>query len=115
MADWIADGEIGISIRNKLINFNNQFRITETDAVITAGAVTSIPVTDFISGVLYAGDVVYIEDNTTYELHALTLSANYTAGDNALAVNSHTFATDVPVNSAIYLSFKSLIAAIRVP
>jgi hypothetical protein len=115
MADWIADGCTVLELRNKLINFNNKFRITETDQVITAGAVTSIPVTDFDSNVLLAGDVVYLEDNTTYALHALTLSANYTNGDNALTVNSITFATDIPVNSAIYFTIKDLLKAIRTP
>jgi len=113
MADWIADGESVLSFRNKLINFNNQFKITETDVIITAGAVTSIPVTDFGDGVLKSGDVVYLEDNTTYQLHALTLISDYTSGDDAMAVSSVTFATDIPVNSAIYFSIKSLLQLIR--
>ena len=115
MADWIADLDLGISIRNKLINFNNSFRITETDQAITAGAVTSIPVTDFDTGILYSGDVVYLEDNTTYTLHALTLTANYTSGDNVLLVNSITFATNIPANSAIYFRIKDILKTLRNP
>lgn len=112
MADWIANGETVLSLRNKLMNLQSMFGITHTNAVITAGAVTSIPVVVFDGGVLYSGDVIYIEDNETYEMHPLTLTADYTGGAS-ITVSSHTFLTNIAVGASIYFSLKRLITISR--
>lgn len=113
MADWIADGDSAESFAAKLITLQDAFRITSTDEVVTAASVTEIPITDIASGILKSGDVLTLEDNTTYQTYSLTLTADYVTGDNHLHVASVAILTDLPVNSAIYFPLKTILSIIR--
>jgi hypothetical protein len=106
MVDLFNDGDSRLPIRLKINGLAKAFQIADTDVEITAGATTSIPVTTTTMDLLDSGDTVILVDATTGTMHELTLSADLQSGATAIAVNSYTFTSNIPVGSIIFPSMK---------
>lgn len=117
MSDWIENGEQSYLWRTKMNNLNGMLRINITSDVITAGAITSIPIVDLGSPydyILQSGDVIYIEDIETGDLYPVTLNA-YSAACPLphLSCNSWTLPKDLIAGCSIYFSVKDILKIIR--
>ena len=95
-------------IRQKLNNLFQMMSVAVTDVDIAAGTVTSIPITDISTGVLFSGNDVYLENFTTGELTTLSIAADYISGDNHLTVSSIVL-SDIPSGSIIYFGITNIL------
>ena len=104
MADLFDDGDVRLSIRNKINTIAGCLKIAETDEAITAGAATSIPIAALRKSILPSGNTVILVDADTGGAHTLTLTDDAEASDEVLTVSSYSFASDVPSGSHIYVN-----------
>lgn len=75
--------------------------LTTTDSALSAGASTSIPISETLTdGDVYDGDTVVILNPLTGNWDELTVTATSTAGQTSIAV-SGTLSVDYPANSPI--------------
>jgi len=109
MGNIITEGDTSLLIETKLNNLNSLFQIAETNDTITAGNQTSIPVTTTTQDLLFAGDTIYLQDDDTGELHALTLDGDLLSGEAVIGITSHNFATDIQAGAKIYYSYADLL------
>jgi hypothetical protein len=114
MSDLISDGDLFLPIRTKLNDLNNFLKVAETDVLITAGAVTSIPIVTTTQNLLNNGEKVTIVDPVSGVTVEVTLSADAGSGSESLSITSHTFTADVPVGSGIYFKMVDLLAKVYV-
>ena len=112
MTDLISDGDVFLVVATKLNNLNGFFQVAETNVLITAGAVTSIPIVTLTQNLLRSGKKVTIVDKITGVVSEVTLAANAASAAAALTITSHTFASDVPSGSAIYYKYTDLLNSI---
>jgi len=112
MVELFDDGENWLSIRKKINESIGAFQIADTDVLIAAGAVTSIPITTTAVNLLKSGDLVQLVDIVTGERHELTLSADLAAAATEISVVSYTFPSDIAVGSPIFFNMTSLLAKI---
>lgn len=112
MSDLFNDLELFQTIRAKINGLNTYFKIAETDVLISAGAVTSIPVVTVTQDLLFSGDKVWLADLDTGTAVELTLADDIQTGDTALTVVEYTFADDVPIGSHIYYKYSDLLSKI---
>lgn len=112
MSNLYEDGDLFLPIRTKLNAVNELFKIAETDALIVAGATTSIPVTTIAQNLLISGAKVTLMDINTGETHELTTTSNVQSADEAISVSSYTFTDDIAVGSGIYFKYKDLLTVV---
>lgn len=108
----ITDGEVFLPIANKLNALNGYMAIMTTDTIVTAGTVTSIPVTTLTQNLLKSGDVVHLVVSDTGVTYDLTLTADAVNTDTAIAVSSVVITDDIPAGSYIYFSIADLLTKI---
>lgn len=104
MADYFANGDTRLPIRNKINALSGCMKVFETDVLISAGATTSVPVVTLTKSILPTGYTVILVDANTGDQHTLTLDAAALNADTALTIVSYTFPSDIPVGSFIYVN-----------
>jgi len=115
MANLFENNDTGLLIRTKFNVADGCFKIMETDVLVGAGAVTSIPVVTLAKSLLTSGEKVTLVDITTGESHELTLAADAESSDTDITITSYTFASDIAVGSAIYYKMTDLLNHIFFP
>jgi hypothetical protein len=109
MENLFEDGDSGLLIRTKINAADGCFKIMETDVLIAAGAVESIPVVTLTKSLIWSGQKVTLVDIITGETHELTLADHAEDSDTYLTITSYTFASNIAVGSAIYYKFSDLL------
>lgn len=83
--------------------------IITTNAVISSGAATSIPILAIGEALFLDGDRIVLLDNESGEKHFLEINADQGASDTTLTVVSYTFDDDIAIGAMISHSEKDLI------
>lgn len=98
-----------LPVRTKINNVTGMLQIAQTDAVISAGATTSLPIAAIAGNLMVAGETIMLLDINTGEAHDLTLNDNLENGDEVITITSYVFASDIPSGSPIYFKLTNLL------
>lgn len=112
MSNLWNDQDSFLPIYNKLNAVVNCLKITETNAVITAGTVTSFSVATITKNCLHSGTHVWLIDSLTGTAYDLELDNDVQAADVVLTIGSFTFPYDVASGSGIYVNIIDILNAI---
>lgn len=87
-------------------------RIAVTDAVIAAGATTTISVEEITEALLESGDsIVLVAPNLDY--YELAVAADQLVGDTSITIASYTFPEEIPYPASVYFTEDKLLTLAR--
>jgi len=112
MADELfSNGEVKLAIRTKLNSMAGYFQIAVTDEAISAGTITSVPISTLTKDLLASGAKVYLVEYATGVTYELTLGADLLTAATAMTVSS--IAVDaIASGSPIFYKYEDVLTRI---